>query len=365
MGRFKIGLKAYSVSCYNPPVTPRRALLLALLFVPAACAALPSQAAAPSQKDFDMHFYAPFLEPGLGDAPAPKDGEMIAERLEWSGPDSGRLLARMWDKKAVVEFKTSPDRKTLTDLRVDLGNENQPGRSGLDVWRHRHAYIKGTSGYVWNSLEDRRPALDSALGADYDAALLGAWRLWSRRKLARLLGGSAMPEPSAAGNEGAELNKKMRLRYDKRGLVGKASGDFFIRLWQVPVRVRFEIEPNTPTHHNPWIIKLSRPIDISYTPQEWRRRHGYAKAALGGYTWDGDFIEPKPDITSTGPRLDDLLARAAGYWADAGVSIIMDGLDKQLKSAVSELGGSVSAYHAAPRPNFDKLREIQARRVWP
>lgn len=312
-----------------------------------------------------MHFYAPFLEPGLGDAPAPKDGEMAADALEWTGPDSGRLLARMWDKKAAVEFKTSPDRRALIDLRVDLGNENQPGRSGLDVWRHRHAYLKLPGGYVWNSLEDSRPALDSALGEGYDAALLGAWRLWSGRKLARLLGGAAITEPEAAGNGNAELNKKMRLRYDKKGLVGKAAGDFFIRLWQVPVRVRFEIEPNTPTHHNPWIIKLSRPIAISYAPEEWRRRHGYGKRALGGYAWDEDFTDPKPAIASAGPQLDELLARAAGYWSEAGVSIIMDGLDKQLKSAVSDLGGSVSTTPAAPSPNFDKLREIQARRVWP
>lgn len=311
-----------------------------------------------------MHFYAPFLEPGLGDSQAPRDSEMIADGLQWTGPDSGRLLVRMWDKKAIVDFKTGPDRRTLSEWRVDLDGDSQPGR-GLDVWRHRHTYVKLPGGYVWNSLGDARPPLEASLGADYDSALFGAWRLWAKRKLDRLLSSpSASEPPAASGSEGAELNKKMRLRYDKRGLVGKASGEFFIRLWQVPVRVKFEIEPHTPSHHNPWIIQLARPIEIEYSPNEWRRRHGYGRSVAGGYAWDSDFPDPKPAIASAGPRLDDLLGRAGGYWAEAGVSIIMDGLDKQLKAAVSELGGVLST-DMPPRPNFDKLTEIQTRKVWP
>lgn len=158
-----------------------------------------------SQKDFDMVFSAPFLEPGLNGRAPSGDEAMRHGAIEWTSAAGGRMPVSMWYKKAVVEFQTSPDRKTLTALRVDLGN------NGLDVWRHRHGYFKTAQGYVWNSRDDVRPAMSAAMGADYDASLSGLWTLWARRLLERLLAGSEVAQATPAGEEDgyARLNSVM------------------------------------------------------------------------------------------------------------------------------------------------------------
>lgn len=311
------------------------------------------------QKEFDMHLYAPFLEPGL-DAQAPAGEVMPHSAVEWTSPTEGRMLASLWLKKAWVEFQTTADRKTVTAVRVDLGNNDRPGQSGFDVWRHRHSYLKVPGqGYLWNSIADARPALADALGADYDAVLAGSWTLWARRQVNRFLtAGAAGPEAFLEESASARLKKKITMRYDRNGLAGTASGDFTIRLWGIPVKVDFEVKGRRPTHENPHIIDLARGVRISYGRQEWRLRHGYAR----GNAWDEDFIENKPAIAAMAPRLDDLLDKSARYWADAAVHVVLDGLDRQLKDAIGMPAPAEAAL--ALRPSVKTLNAVESG-PWP
>lgn len=312
------------------------------------------------QKEFDMHLYAPFLEPGLA-AQEPAGAVMPHSAVEWTSPTEGRMFASLWLKKALVEFQTTADRKSVTAIRVELGNNDKPGQSGFDVWRHRHSYLKVPGqNYLWNSIADTRPALADALGADYDACLAGAWTLWARRQVNKILAeGLAGPGPSLEESGSARLKKKIALRYDRNGLVGTASGDFTIRLWGVPVHVEFEIKGRQPTYQNPHIIDLVRGAAISYGRQEWRLRHGYAR----GSAWDDDFIENKPSITAMAPRLDDLLDRSARYWADTAVHIILDNLDRQLKDAIGMPAPAEAAL--ALQPSVKTLNTIESGQIWP
>lgn len=316
------------------------------------------------RKDFEMRYYAPFLEPGLGDGAARRGDELVAGSVEWLGPAKGRLPASMWFKKATIEFETSADRRTITALSVDLGKRDQPGQSGWDVWRHRHTYLKHPNGYFWNTLGDDPVPMESAVGARCDEALFGAWQLWARRTVQRVLGGLIAASPSESENDNATLHKKMRMGYDRKGLVGTASGEFTIRAWHVPARVRFTIKAAQPSHLNQWIIGLAGPIELQYDREEWRRRHGYSRGLFSGYAWDADFPDPKPDIAAAGPKLDELMDRGIAFWAEVSVSLVMDNLDRDLKQAMGQLPGPRSSVKI-PRPAYDRLADIQARSAWP
>lgn len=316
------------------------------------CSLAQAQAA---QKDFDMRFNAPFLEAGLnGQAPA-GDEPMRHGAIEWTSATEGRMPVSLWYKKGVVGFETTPDRKTLTALRVELGH------NGMDVWRRRHAYLKiPGQGYVWDSLADVRPVMDSASGEAYDACLLGVWTLWARRELPGLLAAQgALQETLGFDDSGyGELKKKMTVRYDRNGLVGTASGEFYLRLWGVPVHVAFTIKGHRPTHENPWLIDLAKGIEVSYRRDEWRKRHGYAR----GGAWDADFTEPKPDIAQAGPLLDALLDKDAQYWSEAAVHIILNGLHEQLAEAI---GSAAQPAPLALSRSKAALQALEAGQAWP
>lgn len=293
-----------------------------------------------TEKEFDMRLYAPFLEPGLAGQDQKTGDEIAPEGLEWLSPTRGRLLARLWHLKGAMEFETTPDRKAVSAVKVDLGPR------GLDVWRHRHSYLKKGDGYAWNDPTEDPTPIDSSLAADYDSALSNLWALWSRRHLDKILQGRALGLSAKDGSgrnsqydleekEYAWLRKKMTMRYDRNGLIGTAWGDFSIRLWHIPVHVRFEVKPHKPTHTNPQIIQLAHDVEYRYDKEEWRRRHGYGIGSYGAYAWNKDFPDPKPKMTSAlGTQLDRLMENCAHYWARTAAYIIMGQLDSDLKAAM-------------------------------
>ena len=305
-------------------------LLAFLLAAPAA--AQPPRLQQAFQKDFIMRFYGAFLEPGLGAVPAVPGDELENAVLTWTGPAEGRLDFSEWRQKGWAEFKTSPDRKTLTAIRTNL--EAEPGKP-MDVWRMRHGYrFDPARGYTWVSLEDAPPVLDAAAGAVYDRFLTAVWKLWPARRLREML--------KAAGNtldvsaDPGQLEQPVRLTYDRGGLVGTPTLEFHYRYWHIPVRVRFTLRPKQPTHDDPWIIGLKGPIAFSIDKDEWRRRHG-CRQGFAGAALDADFPDPAFPIRDAAPRLEEMLETGTGYWAEAAVSIIMSSLDTQLKEAVAAL----------------------------
>lgn len=339
---------------HPPPL--RRVAILAAFLTSAACSSAQTIQTRPIQKEFTLRMYAPFLEPGLGGGPA-KAGDEIAFSgpIEWTSPTEGKVPATLWFKKVVVSFRTQADRRTVAEAAVDLG------QNGLAVWRHRHSYMQNGAGFAWNTIGDHRAALDNATAQEYDRFLEGVALLWAKRGVAALL---ATPAGAEALVDNGTLAAPIRVSYDKNGVVGKNPGGFALRLWHMPVNIRFTVIKHEPSHLDPWIIQLHGPIDIIFEAKEWRRRHGYARGA-SGFTLDPDFPGPRPDMTLLGPKLEVLMDRAVEYWSQAAAYLALDPLDRDLKAAITEIGGSILVPEHAPEPAvLRSLRTLESTEGW-
>lgn len=313
----------------------RLAAAIVAIFLSSAASARTSTAPAAFslalEKTFEVRVPLPFLEPGLGGAAAKAGDEVLIGPPSWSSATAGRMAASVWRIRTVASLTASADRKTILDAKTSI----TPGQ--MDAWRDRHGYLLRGGHYEWDSLdyERERSPLDAVLGRRLDQAIAGAMTLWIRRGAQSTL---SAREELTGDDPAAILDKSFDLEYDQSGLVGNARGDFFIRLWGIPVRVRFELEPHVPDHDDVKMFRLARPLEFSYGDgrsaalSEWRRRHGYARTA-DGYAWDADFPAP-PDAASTGPALDDLLDRSASFWAQVATEQVMSFLDQKLKDEI-------------------------------
>jgi hypothetical protein len=280
----------------------------------------------------EVRFTAGFLRPRADFHSRPKEEEILFGPVEWDSDRRGIVQTRIWDLNSVIEFECSPDRRQFTSLVI-----NPPARGGppllWDVWRHRHAYVLVPGqGYFWNGLEDEKEPLAWDDGVFYDRYLRSLWTFWVMKRLPRHLAGEESPAGPLVPTPPVVMAKDVRLRYDNKGLVRPVSVPFQISVWNVPVKVLFDVVVSTgearsaddPLHYRSrW----------SYDRSEWRRLHGYSKN-VAGYDWDGDFPRDVPLTEESGVRLDRLLDRTVAYWVSTAVEQISESIDRELKAAI-------------------------------
>lgn len=296
-----------------------------------------ASSAAPLRRDFTMRFYARFLEPGLGGAPAAPGSDAGFADLQWAGPDAGIGRLVLWRQNALCRFQTSPNRRSVASVVSEL---ETPDAKAMDVWRQRHGYRRLGGNYQWLTLGDDPVLMDHSLGQAYDKALAVAGTLACRRALeAGLPSPALLPAPADHG----EMIKPLALTYDRGGLIGTASGDFFIRLWDVPAKVSFRVRKHVPTHMDPNILELAGVPKVTFSREdlkELRRRHGLP-----------------PDSR----ELDALFERMAAYWGEASATIVAQGLNDQLEAALRELPAPKAP---EARPALRSLRRIASTTAW-
>lgn len=310
------------------------------------------------EKDLEIRVNLAFLEPGLGGRPARAGDEIAIGAPSWTSPTEGRMAESVWRLRTVATFSADPARSKILDASPNLTAPQ------TDAWRHRHGYVLTSGGYVWDSMGDVRPSMDAALGKSLDQALAGALKLWTARRAQTALPAST---ETALDDPDAVLVEKVRLRYDENGLVGHAFGDFFIRLWGIPVRVRYEVEPHHPDHDDNMLMWISGDARFEYgdgedaARTEWRRRHGYSLGPQG-YAWDADFPSPRPDAGTVGPELDAMFDRCAQYWAEVAASQAVRVLDERLKDEIHWRGVPLADSSVSGQSELSRLNES---RRWP
>lgn len=289
-----------------------------------------------TEQEFPMRLYARFLQPGLGDAPATAGDEAYVSGLKWTGMTTGQALVTVWGLDVGVRFETSSDRLVVKSMTTELdADDARP----MQAWRQRHDYgYTAGQGYYWDSILDGHLPLDPAAGRRLDAMLRSAFRYWATERLQAALAGKSLPPAPA---DMGRLRAAMPLRYDRNGLIGTAAGDFFIRVWGVPVHVRLRIRPHTPSQDDPFIIALDGEPAADFDLAELRRRHAY----------------------SDEPEFDALLTRCARHWAEASSYVILSGLNDDLQKAMQ---GLRTQAETGPAPALTELQALAAAaRPWP
>lgn len=294
------------------------------------------------EKTFPLELHAGFLAPGLQKATAKRGDELRFGPIDWVSPTYGMVIAEMWGVSSLVTVEVTADHKTPTAMRIDPV-ARVTGESLWNLWRHRHGYqFFHGQGYLWNSLEDKRPVLDPNEGAFFDRQLRNLWGFWVKKRLVDYLAsgntasGVDWSSSPLNGEDAAKLNKSIRLRYSKDGLRGAYPILFQINLWNVPVKIDFEMIPSTAAKGEALIV-IARKYRWRYDMSEWRRRHGYERNFLGDYVWDKDFPEGDTLSKKDGLLLDRLLENSVALWVETAVEQVMSNLNRNFSEAVREL----------------------------
>jgi hypothetical protein len=303
-------------------------LSLSFLFAAATPASSPEKTV---EQTFTVELEAAFLRP---DGPHPQlDRAITFGPVLWNSATSGIVSVEMWDMKTVLEFETSTDKETITKVEF-----NRLEKSGSPIfwetWRHRHGIISAPAGgYLWNSNEDVKERIPPQEGALYDRYLKAVWTYWVIKKLPSHL---AHPERRLSGDEtknADRMKRQIRIKFGTHGVVQPSLLPFQISVWNVPVKISFEVNPSTGDANG---IYLSYKTRWTYDQSDWRELHGYKKD-LWGYGWDKDFPPEVPLTDETGKNLDALMDRNVSYWVDVATQLVAADLNGQLQEAMDKL----------------------------
>ncbi|MCG3205345.1 MAG: hypothetical protein KCHDKBKB_02065 [Elusimicrobia bacterium] len=306
------------------------------------CDSKPPESLGIHERKFPLTFRAQFLSPGRQKTGLVRGDEIRFGPVKWLAPTYGLTAAMMWGVATRVVFETTEDRKNVLALKIEpVKKEN--GESAWNLWRHRHGFqFLSGRGYFWNSVEDTRPLLDPQDSVFFDEVLRHVWGYWVQKRLPYFLSAgntalgahwSSLEEPE---ENLADLKKSVRLKYTKEGLFHPVPVIFQINLWNVPVKIDFQIVKSTDTSKGVFLM-IGNKYRWRYDMGEWRRRHGYEKTLLGGFDWAKGFPITEGLSEENGRRLDRLIERTVEIWVDMAVLQVLDHLNRDFAQALSEL----------------------------